>query len=151
MKKNDANAVPGERWIRPSEVKALAKKAKEAEEVAVWDDISDAVPDFPELAARHRELTDTEGACAKEKKVISPQLEAAVLIGGKKSLITTGFKVTRVYNSGRKVVSPERLVEVLAALEYTAEQITEIVEKCTKVEGAGYYPLVTRIEVEDEA
>lgn len=114
-------------------------------ESSTWEDFADEVPDLPALLEEFRGLQDEIKALESRKKGLAPQIEAAVVLGGKKALTCGGFRVTRVEVAGRKNIAPERLVEK-AAMYMDAEQITDMMEYAT-VQAPGYsYPLVARIE-----
>ena len=125
------------------------KRAAEAEEEQVsvnWEDFADELPDLPALMREFREIGDDIKALETRKKEIAPEIEAAVVIGGGKSLVCGELKVTRVEVGGRKSVSPERVVEKAASYGLNAEQITDMLEYAT-VQAPGYsYPLVSRVE-----
>ena len=134
----------GERKIRPSEVRAMAKKAEKAAEAAKWEDYSDELSDIPELAKEFKELKEGVALAEERCKEIAPILEAAVLITDRKSLICPDFKITRVPHPGNPVFHPEPLVEKLSGFGLKPEQIVEAVQCC--VTRTPYtYPLVTRI------
>lgn len=123
----------------------MAKKAAAEQEIANWEDMADDLPDLPDLVKEFREISDQAGAIEKRKKELSPEIEAAVILGGKKVLTCGSFKVTRVEVAGAKKIAPERVVEKAAAFGLTADQIVELLQYAT-VEAPGYsYPLVARM------
>ena len=136
--------MKGERTTKPVEMDALSKKAKEEADVAHWEDIASDLPDFPSLAEEYRELKDDIKVMEDRCKEIQPELEAAVMIGGKKALAAGDIKVTRVSHPGQAKFVPERVVEKGIEFGLTPEQVTELLEYIvTRVPYT--YPLVSRV------
>lgn len=121
----------------------MAKKQAEIDNIANWEDVADEMPDIPDLVKEYREILDDIGVLEDRKKQIAPQLEAACIMGGKKSLACGGFKITRVEQT-RSNVKPERVIEKACGLGLTASQATELLEYAT-VSSTSSYPLVTRV------
>lgn len=143
---SESVVVAGERHIRPSEERALTKKQQKLDEVANWEDIADSMPDFLVLAEEFRELTDDAKLIEDRRKEIAPQLEAAVVLGGKRKIQGGKYLVNRVEMPATYKLSPEKLVEELTA-RYTADEIVALFKKCQVVDRKPYsYPLVTRVE-----
>jgi hypothetical protein len=136
--------MKGERYARPSEERELAKRQQQIDDTANWEDIADEMPDTPTLAAEYRDILDRIKELEKRKDELKPQLEAAVIIGGKKALAAGSYRITRV-ESNRKSLSAEKLVEKGVTIEILAECI---------IITTSSYPLVTRVKediVRDEA
>jgi len=138
------------REIRRGEARIMAKKraaeAETADNTANWEDFADELPDLPALLEEFREIGDRVKKDEARKKELAPGIEAAVIVGGKKSLACGGFRATRVEVEGRKSVSPERVVEKAVTFGLSPVQITELLEYST-VQAPGYsYPLVSRVE-----
>ena len=124
------------------------KRAKEevAAETSNWEDYSNELPDLPALVEEYKEISDNIKALEGRKKELSPEIEAAIITGGKKAMACGAFRLTHVKVEGRKSVAPERVVEKAAEYGLNAEQITDMLEYAT-VQGPGYsYPLVSRVE-----
>src|SRR3990167_6854492 len=142
--------VKGTRQPRPSEVRAVAKKRADyaaAEcEAAAWEDFANEAPELPSLLDEYRKCADQIKTLEARKKEIAPEIEAAVIIGGKKALTCGSFRVTRVEVAGRKSIAPERVVEKAAAAGMDAEQITDMLQYATGPAPGHSYPLVSRIE-----
>lgn len=135
---------PTPRKLSGRERMLLVRKQKEAKEAANWEDIASEVPDAPELAEEFRGLKDDIKVMEERCAEIAPQIEAAVMIGGKSALICGEFRITQVEHPGNAKFLPERLVEKLASFNLTADQILDAMTCC--VEKKPYtYPLVARI------
>lgn len=130
----------------------MAKKRAAEEyakkESANWEDIAAdlADTDIPALAKEYRDILDTDAKNKARKEEISPELEIAVLTGGKEALSISivGLRVTRVEAQGQQYVDPARIVEKGTSFGLTAEQITELLEYATRRRPSYSYPLVTR-------
>lgn len=122
----------------------MAKKQAKVDDIANWEDIASELPDIPALADEYRDLKDILKEGEARCKEISPVLEAAVVVGGKKSLACGDLKITQGSHPGNPQFKPEKLVEKLSGFGLTAEQITEALQFC--VERKPYtYAMVTRV------
>lgn len=136
--------MTGERGIKPVEIDALDKKAAAESEVAHWEDIADTLPGIPELATEYRELKDDIKLMEDRCKEIQPELEAAVVIGGRKSLAMGNLKITQVSHPGNAKFVPERVIEKGIEFGLTPEQVTELLEYIV-IRTPYTYPLVSKI------
>jgi len=127
----------------------MAKKQAKVDDIANWEDIAEECPEFKELAEEYADNRETIKLLeARNKDELAPQLEAAVIIGGKKSIAGGNWKVTQGRGKSADRVLPERVVEKLASLGADAEQILEIMKYCTEPGKPYTYPVVTKVEVE---
>lgn len=122
----------------------MAKKQQAIEEIANWEDIASELPDIPPLVEEFKELKEMIALGEERCKEIAPQLEAAVITGGKKSLACGNYKVTQVSHPGQVRILPERIVEKAAAAGMTADAIVDMMQFATEKKPYTY-PLVTRI------
>lgn len=133
------------REITGVEAKALAKKKAEAQDLAQWEDIREEMPDIPDLVAEDFKLRTRIKEDEERREEIKPLLEAAVIIGGKKSLICNEYKITQGSGRSRDFIAPERIVEKAVGMGLTADQVVELLEFAT-IKGSPYtYPLVTKV------
>lgn len=117
---------------RPREVKPITDDSTNIESVR------EVLPeDFEDLVTEFRDLQDLIAAYKDRCAEISPQIEAACVLAGKKNILMDKFKLTRIESKSADKILAERLVE--KGVDW------DIVEYATQPGKPYSYPLVTRL------
>lgn len=126
------------RSMKASEWKLMAKKeAKNAaiveteERIPHITEYEDLVDILPDLAQRHRELTDQEAAIKKEKSEISAELDALLGVYDLRTVRGDSWAVVKVAGAWQEKIVPELLLKEGVSVE-------QIAAATEKKQNAGY-------------
>lgn len=127
----------------------MVKRIKDESEIAHWEGpLVASLPDIDKLMEEYAENRESINLLEERQEELKPELEAAVIIGGNKTLQAGNFRTTQGSGRSAAKIIPERVVEKLAGLGQTADQIVEIMEYITQLGKPYTYPVVTRVPVE---